>query len=141
MKRHEILVAIGDRLREVTIPNGYHTDIGVYAAYWATDLTEYGAAAVTWRDPEEETVTNNRFHDNSLSVELEAIVFTTIPLLDGCLLLADLIKAVGTDPTWGGLASKTDLIGNEKTVETSGQTAVRIILNLQILYRTPLFNP
>lgn len=141
MKRHEILVAIGDRLREITIPNGYHTDIGVYTAYWVTDLTEYGSSAVTWRDPEEETIVNNRFHDNSLSVELEAIVFTTIPLLDGCLLLADLIKAVGVDPTWGGLAIKTDIAGNEKTVETSGQTAVRVILNLQILYRTPLFNP
>ncbi|MGL5805955.1 MAG: hypothetical protein ACRC11_11010 [Xenococcaceae cyanobacterium] len=139
-KRLDILLAIGSRLGEIAIANSYNTNIGGQSFYWHDLDFEYGAlGAVTYRDAEEDNVEVNIRRDNQLHLEIEAIAFADDTLATGENLLSDLISAVGKDPTWGGLSTKTTIVRNEKAVETNGKTAVRVILYLDIFYRTNLW--
>lgn len=139
MKRLDILNAIESRL-SVIVANGYFTDIGNNVDYWSDLPWEYGeAGAVSFNDAEEESNDVGSEQEHNLTVEIEALSFTDDPKTVGVQLLADIKRAIGIDPTWGGLVLKTSIVANNKNVQTQGRTAVRISATLQIIYRTERF--
>lgn len=139
-KRSDILTAVDTRLKTIAIASGYQTNIGSRVFYWQDLPFEYGeTGAITFRDPAEEIVKANQFHEKTLNLEIEAIAFVTDQLAGSEALIADLIKAVGEDRTWGKLAHETRLSRTLKNFETDGKTAARVCLEIQIIYRVPLF--
>lgn len=141
MKRSDIMAKVGDRLDKIAIVNTYQTDIGLNTFYWHDPPLEYDEPALVYRDVGEEHTQIGRTHENVLHVEVEGLLFTDTPGLDGNKALADIVRAIGKDPTWGGLAYDTHLSKSSTTVETEGKTAVRVLVELDILYRTPLWQP
>ncbi len=140
MKRLDILNAIEAGLNQITIVNGYSSDIGNNVNYWSDLPWEFGeVGGITFQDPEEETIEVGLLHEHSLSIEIEAIAFTDNPKVKGIELLNDIKTAIALDLTWGGLALRTVLGGNDKNIQTSGQTAVRIYVQIEVVYRTERF--
>lgn len=139
MKRQNIMVAVGDRMAQIAIANNYLTEIGLNTFYWRDLPLEYGQAGLVYRDVEEEHQRIGRTHDNVLHVEVEGLIFTDNPGVGGNRMLSDIIRAIGIDPTWGGLAYDTRLNKNSTAVETDGQSAVRVLVEFDILYRVSLW--
>lgn len=135
------MTRIGDRMSQIAIANGYSTEIGLNTFYWHDLPLEYDQAGLVYRDVEEEHAQVGRTLDNTLHVEVEGLLFTDNPGLGGNMILADIIRAIGVDPTWGGLAYDSRLNKNSTTTETDGQSAVRVLVEFDILYRTPLWQP
>lgn len=138
MKRKDIMAALGSQLSQITTPN-YNTDIGQAALYWQDYPTEYGTDALIYRDVAEDTIEKGLDHENTLHIEIEGRKFSNTPGIAANDMLADIIKALGTDLTLNSLALKTLLIGNETDVDTEGKTCARILVKLDVLYRTRMF--
>lgn len=139
MKILGILQAIAARLEEITVENGYSTDLGQAVSYFRDIDAEYGAEPVlTFRDEDNILFeTENVYHEATLPIEIEAIAFGEDVLTLGVEMFADIVRAIGVDSTWGGLALKTILVSSYKSVETKGQRAVRVGVSIEIVYRTP----
>jgi hypothetical protein len=135
----EILQAIGARLELITVDNGYYTDLGSSVVYFRDIDAEYGMEPVlTFRDADNVLfASENNYHEANLPIEIEAIAFGENVMDLGVQMFADIIKAVGLDTTWGGLALKTDLVSSYKNVETKGRRAVRVDASILITYRVP----
>jgi hypothetical protein len=141
MKRADIMLKVGDRMKSIAITNDYLTDIGINTFYWHDPPLEYDEPALVYRDVGEEHGQIGRTHDNQLHVEVEGLLFTDSPGVNGNRVLADIIRAIGKDPTWGGLAYDSRLNKNSTVTETDGKTAVRVLVEFDILYRVPLWQP
>jgi uncharacterized membrane protein len=133
--RIEILTQLEEQLATITAANGYLTDLGDRVFYWHDLPFEYGEeGAISFRDLEEETTLNNKFYENSLLIEVEAIAFSSEPMVDGCNLLDDLLKAT-VRSRWLDDVISIRTTGNSKDIETKGQTCLRVVVNLSINYR------
>jgi hypothetical protein len=139
VKKLQILEEIENTLANITVTNNYATDIGVKLEYWATNDTEYETESLTFRDEEEEVSQQNELHEHYLKVEIEAIAFSNDPKSKGCYLLADILKAVGSNLNWGGNAIDTKLGVNSKAIATVGRTAVKVTVEIEVLYRTGMW--
>lgn len=139
MKRQTIMQRVGDRMSQIAIANGYQTEIGLDTFYWHDLPLEYGKAGLVYRDVGEEYAQIGRTHEMVLHVEIEGLIFGDFPGVEGNKALGDIIRAIGVDPTWGGLAYDSRLNKSATVTETSGQTAVRVLVEFDILYRNPLW--
>ena len=139
MKRKDIMAALGSQLNQIATPN-YNTDIGQSVLYWQDYPTEYGTDALIYRDVAEDTIEKGLDHENTLHIEIEGRKFSDTPGIAANDMLADVIKALGTDTTLGSLASKMQLVGNETEVDTESKTCARILVKVDVLYRTRMFN-
>lgn len=138
MKTLEILTKIGERLEEITIANGYATDLGEKVEYFRDLESEYDNSILTFRDADTEVFSpKNSFHEAVMPVEIEAIIFGENVLDLGCLAIADILLAVAVDPTWDGKAIDTSLKERFKSVETKGKKAVRVGVTIEVIYRFP----
>lgn len=140
MKRKDIMAALGSQLGQITTPT-YSTNIGQSILYWQDYPTEYGSDALIYRDVAEDTIEKGLDHENALHIEIEGRKFSDSPGVAANDMLADIIKALGADLTLNSLALKMFLVGNETDVDTQGKTCARILVKVDVLYRTRLFNP
>jgi hypothetical protein len=140
-RRLDILQAVETRLQTIQTSNGYQTNLGSRVFYWHDLPHEYGeTGAVTFRDVEEELIEVNTWHECCLHLEIEAIAFVD-GLVETEKLVSDLRTMLKGDRTWGRLALKTKLIKIAKTLETEGKTAARVVAEVDIVFRVPLFEP
>jgi hypothetical protein len=138
MKRKDIMAALGSQLSQITIPN-YNTDIGQSVLYWQNYPSEYGFDALIYRDVAEDTIEKGLDHENILHIEIEGRKFSNTPGIAANDMLADIIKALGIDLSLNSLASKMFLTGNETDVDTEGKTCARILVKVDVIYRTRMF--
>jgi hypothetical protein len=138
MKRKDIMAALGSQLSQITIPN-YNTDIGQSVLYWQDYPSEYGFDALIYRDVAEDTIEKGLDHENILHIEIEGRKFSNTPGIAANDMLADIIKALGIDLSLNSLASKMFLTGNETDVDTEGKTCARILVKVDVIYRTRMF--
>lgn len=134
-----ILEAILARLQTITIENGYHTDVGLKASYFDPYQAEYGGdPKVTFRDLSATSERVNRGYEIVLTVEIEAIFFTTTAtrLADGCNILDDLVRCLIHDESWysEGMIAITRK-EHEKDFEGGGKQAGKLKFVVEILYQ------
>lgn len=141
MKRQQIMLLVGDRMREISVANTYATDIGLNTYYWHDPPLEYDQPSCIYRDIAEDYQTINRARESILHVELEGVIFSDDPGTDGNRILGDFISTISVDPSWSGLCFNTQLVKSETMVETAGKTAVRTILYVDLFYRNLLWQP
>ena len=75
-----------------------------------------------------------------MHIEIEGRKFSNTPGIAANDMLADIIKALAVDLTLNSLALKMFLVGNETDVDTEGKTCARILVKVDVLYRTRMFN-
>lgn len=142
----QILAAIDTRLKGILISSGYQTDAGKNVFYWRTipfaqdsEGTMSDLPGIKYFETSERTETLNfpiRTNTTSLSVEClatgsdDATVKATIDKI-----YADVMKAFGTDETWGGLAIITEKTGHEVKMEREEVLVGALSVTFEITYR------
>lgn len=134
-KRASILSAVKTRLQGILTTGGYATNLGQKVTDWK--ITSWGpddVPGVTFRDisnKREEPGIIGKFRWNLL-VEIEIIAQAPASTVRSY--VADVLKAIGADPKWSGLAVRTD----QPDVEMSFDQFEKIIggarISLPIIY-------
>lgn len=127
-KRQQIVDKVKERLALVTTASGYQTDIGEKLTEWQLTAKDAGQLpGVDVRDGVEETVLpeggkNSAVYERHLEFTVTAeLAETTAGPANARKAEADIIKAVGVDPTWGGLARRTLPVTGEVVMDPEGQ--------------------
>ncbi len=140
-RRQQIFDALETRLAGITIANGYETDIGTKANKWrASDFGPADLPGYNFRDPKCQTDQHTSgIHQHTLDIEIIAVAAQPADIdadKFGRKMLADIIKAIGVDRTWGRLAYDTNPKDDTMTTEHVAQLLVAVKITFQIFYRT-----
>lgn len=138
-KRQDIVNAVKTRMLTVRTANGYATEIGADQSEWnVTGKSPQELPSHEVRDEVEEAVVdkpNSGLYERRLEITVIAEL-----LEDGAgatnarLALADIIKAVGVDTTWGGLAKFTLPVEERIRVAEEGQRISGVTVVFQVVY-------
>lgn len=153
IKRRQILEAVKTRLQTISVAGGYHTGVGSNVFIWKSDPFQQhqlpalniirGANTV-----EDEFLRSTASGDNIsqyiLSVGIDIICQPGSVVHDDMEdIISDVYKAIGVDPTWGGLALQTWAVDDEVSVQKhsgEGSSFDKIVgggtINIRIQYRT-----
>jgi hypothetical protein len=146
-KRQLICTAFDTGLKTILVANGYNTNLGAKVFEWRPvplELTDL--PGVIWRDISEDdsaaTTGTIGYHNHDLKVELKVITASgsTTPA-EIRKLLADVQQMIGVNPTWGGLALRTNPVSNETAVEQAEKIIGGITIIVVIQYQTKKWNP
>lgn len=146
----KILANIESALSQVTVDNGYETDIGLNVFYWQSIGFEFGIQqGVSFQDTSSLIEQLNTSYEHSQVVQIIAVSFVehepensefNIKVRDQAdRLRSDLFRVVRENESWGSLAFNTAPSSADSTsliVETEGQTAIRFLIEIEIKYRT-----
>lgn len=141
--RQQIVSAVETRLKTIKVVNGYETDIGLNINVWqTTDFQESELPAIDVRDPSEEVDVRGGNHICNLTIEIEAKVSGTTSAAAMRDIIADTIKAIGTDPTFGGLAQDTRPVTNDSFgFGQNSKKIASIVMTFEARYITKKFSP
>jgi hypothetical protein len=137
----QIRSAIDTRLKTILVANGYNTDAGSHVFYWRTALLSPDSElpGIIYLDTGESTE-NSEFalQTNKASVIVKCFACgsddaTIKAALDQ--IYADVMKAIGVDETWGGLAISTEKISHAIEMERKEQVVGSFSIEFQITYR------
>lgn len=139
MARQEIVDAIRARLASIRTANGYNTDLGVNVFEWK--VSAFGAGempGVAFRDTERSvTELTGGTRENRLTVEFilgAASGVATAPTVRQA--IADVVRCIDTDPTWGGLAWDTAIESDEMFMDHEGKLTGLAKVTATVKYQT-----
>ena len=142
-KRQQIVDAIETRMKTIRTTNGYATNAGAHVFTWIrTQVPETEMPAISIYDGDCPIDYDNaplNFPHHLLDVALVAEAKGSTAQVDVRKIIADIVKAIGADLTWGGLAIDTDLISHGINMEQGDKPAGAGIVQIRITYRTPLW--
>lgn len=138
-RRDSILAAIQARFLTITVPT-YHTNFGTAVYLWRSkQLMDDNLPAGVIRDLRDDFL-EPRPHDSDhhrMTVQIEVM---NKPGTDGATFarhaMADVIKSIGTDYTWGGLAITTEILNTEMQVEEAEKVVTGGIVTIAVDFRT-----
>lgn len=144
-KRQQIVDAVKARFAQIATANeyapgrNYQTDVGLKQTEWhpaAKGPEDRPGHDV--RDLPEETVVDDRnrgLYERKLLVQVVAeIAEADATAANARKALADMIHAVGVDPTWGGLAKYSIPVDDEVTVDQEAQRVGGARLVFEVVY-------
>lgn len=147
--RQRIMTALDTRLSGILVASGYATNAGQHVFGWrVSDIQESELPAIVYRDgrtKESEPVIimgadSKRDYPLIVELDLHGTSGTATPEHMRSM-IADVIKAIGVDPTWGGLAVMTELLGDEMDMAQADRTIAIATMSICITYRTKLWDP
>lgn len=124
----------------------YHTELGSNVFYWRDaplDSTQLPGMVIRDTNNAHDLQANgnqNQYDYQILSVEIECTGTentTTPEYVDK--MIADVQKAIGVDDTWGGIALRTELENDEKTVNQDSNKIGGALIKFNVRYRTNLY--
>lgn len=123
-KRQEIVDAIKSRLQSIRVANGYGTDLGAHVFEWkVTAFADSELPGVCFRDTEQTVAElTGGFRNVSLTIEFilgAASGATTAGMVRQG--IGDVVRAIDSDPTWGGLAWDTAIQTDEMFMDHDGK--------------------
>jgi hypothetical protein len=137
-KRQQLVNKVKERFAAITTANGYQTNIGAQLTEWHLSPKEPAQLpGLDVRDETEETVVENKnsgVYERKLQITAIAeLLETTETATQARKAEADIIRAVGVDQTWGGLARRTLPETADVTVDDKGQRigAVRVVFQIE----------
>jgi hypothetical protein len=141
--RQQIITAVDTRLKTITTVNGYNTNLGNNIFEWRdAPLQESELPGAVYRDLQQTTVMAVGYHEHALALEILILLSGTEAATTIRKLIADVIKCVGTDRTWGTLAEDTLPVSDEEiAIEHAGKKIGGISLKFIIQYVTKPFDP
>lgn len=147
--RQRILTTFNTRMGTIKVASSYETDLGLSIFEWrTTDVQASELPALIWKDismSEAEQITiMGPASQTEQAIELELSLMVQDGPDTGSTLrkaIADVQKAIGVDETWGGLAIRTDDMGNETGRDQAGKITGSATMQIRITYRTKRWNP
>lgn len=139
-KRQQIIDAVKARMQTILQSADYNTDLGQHVRVspttkapdsweWLLEIYFPGAA-----DPEAAGISDR--WDYALDVDIDMDRIGAAGDADVSDMLADVLAAIGTDPTWGGLAYETTQPSHNPEWERKGRLVGAANIRFKILYRT-----
>lgn len=112
---YQILNAIATRLPSITVANGYNFDVGENGKGFKSfaEINDGNFPAVFVSDAVETRRIFARIYEVRLDVFLYGWVRSEDRRLDVRKLAQDIERMIYADETWGGLAERTDVIGDQ----------------------------
>jgi hypothetical protein len=146
--RKLIMAAVDARLKTILVTGGYMTNSGQNVYEWlSTDLAVSALPAIAYKDPTDsggEIVVIagpvNSLREFSLNVDFTLIASGADVRGQILNMIDDLVRAIGVDPTWGGLAISTDFDTNDTTIEQHEETIGSCTVKMSIIYRTKIWD-
>lgn len=142
-KRSLIVAELEARLKAISLVNGYRTEAGAVVLPWMKyrSRDEEDPIVLTYRDPSRQAG-NVGGEDRSLGeenflldIELQAITADDDEELSIAHdIIRDLRRAVGLDPTFGGIAERTTWISDEIDTEVGGTITSFVNVTMQVFY-------
>ncbi len=136
--RQQIVDAVKARFVAITTGNGYDANVQKLAEWQLTPFEAADLTAITISDPTEETLISDK-NSGSYTRQLTIVADAVLTEADATAarartLLADLVKAVGVDPTWSGLARYSLPVRAEVKVDEAGQRIGGVRLEFIVEY-------
>lgn len=140
--RQQIMTAVDTRLKAMLVSGGYELDLGKSVHEWRSIPFDDGdLPAVVYRDKNEVLEITVGRHDHRLELEIELILSGSAAPTDLRRAISDVVKAVGTDLTWGGLAFDTGYgEGESITVVQNERRIAGAIMRFVVSYVTDPFD-
>ena len=140
--RQRIVTAIQTALSGISIANGYKTDVGARVYVW--HVTPYGDDQIPCvnlfdRVCETERHLSGRHH-HKLRIEIVVTALGTSTDSDLRKMIGDVIKVMGANRKWGGLAYDTDPQSDEIVVEQGDRRRGGANLVFVVHFRTEPYN-
>lgn len=141
-KRQQVVEALDTLLKTILTTNGYETDLGNNVFEWrATPLAEDETPGIIWRDTAD--TIDLTIGENQHNLNFEILLFaqgTTAPSTIRKM-IADVVKAIGSDLTLGGLVE--DIKQNSENIGTDQAERFNAVamLTFTVIYTTEPFNP
>lgn len=144
-QRQRLLDAIKARLGGVTVLGGYQTNAGFKVHEWRDPQTQAFTKAelpAIWiRDPSDEiNHLDSATHEHTLTVEIGAVCSGDATESQARSMEADIMAAIGEDPTFGGLCHYCQPGNTTLEVRQLTDRASGVRVQLQLAYRTPAFD-
>jgi hypothetical protein len=135
IRREDIIGALETRLKTISVVNGYHTALGSHIFVWLPAvINESERPAANVRDMDDSIVRSSVPYDtHEMSVEID-VASTTVTALRQA--IYDVYKAIGTDPTFGGLAIDTALLGDAFEVDQLEKVVTGAVISVTVTFRT-----
>lgn len=137
--RQQLVTAVEAALAGIRKTNGYATNAGATLQPWRTRMLgkDEDRPALTVRDPADVIArTTYGLDSHGLTLEVEGATDGDATAADLRELAADLLKALGADPTWGGLAEDTALTGVRLDVVQDGIPTGMVTVTAVVQYET-----
>ena len=141
-KRQQIVSALETRLKTIKPAGGYATRAGDNVHLWrVVDLEHDKLPALVLRDTADPMDKQGLTHTgrHQLSIEIEGIIGDSLEAKAeerGRDMLADVLKAIGTDDTFGGLCFQAAIAASDFAVVADGKRRCGFSLTLVLSYQT-----
>ncbi len=146
--RHKLMDAIKARMQTILTTGGYETNAGSNVHHWKTDSWDSNELpGINIKDIEETVVARETSRQlMTLSVDICGICSSSTTTGDTLgKLLADIVKAIGTDDTWTvstvPYAIRTIYKGNSMGLLQEQNTVAGVEVHVDIEYRMGRFDP
>lgn len=143
--RQQIIDTIQARFEGITVVNGYQTDIGLNVTSWKETPWDEGIySGVDVRDPDC-TGSADVFPAHTFKLTVKATAFAKVgagtvdEIRDKT--LSDINKAIGIDPSWGGLAINTEPPTDSIIIEHKDKIIGGCEVTFVVQYRTKAWDP
>lgn len=145
--RQQIVNAIKLRFEGITIANGYNTDIGKTVDEWIAydpedvdlDLERISVRDAICRKTEPDEIDDNTAGRHYKLLTVYVFVMnggTTTPEILR-MKIEDVLKAIGEDETWGGIAIGTELEGDETGISQKRRKLGETRITIMVRYSVP----
>jgi hypothetical protein len=134
--RQSIVDALDTRLQTITTANGYSQNLGVHE-WLVTPLEESDLPAVIFRDTTDDIDTDEMLRrDHTLTVEMDVAASATASPDTVRELMRDILTAIGTDKTLGGVCYDIEPQTASLEVSEADQRLAGGNVVIEIRYRT-----
>lgn len=143
--RQQIINAINTRFQGITVANGYQTNIGLNVSLWTDSPWDRSIDfGVDIRDPDC-TGSADVFPAHTFKLTVKVMAFTKTGATTAATIrdkvLADINKAIGVDPFWGGLAQNTEPPTDSIIIEHKDKIIGGCEITFVVQFRTKAWDP
>jgi hypothetical protein len=140
LTRRQVTAAVRTALEQIRTGNGFLTDVGQQVFYALELPVEYNQPCIIFRlDPGADFKTVNIQHETTLHLEISGFLWDREPqeaLVD---LLEDFARAIGSNQSFGLRGLTAQPIRFEEFTESEGETCARLVLYVDVTYRSALW--
>ena len=142
-KRQDIVTAVKTRMATVTTANSYTSNVGQKVFEWQlTPVNSSDLPCILMSDPVEsnlgpppEANKNSAHRTFGLEFEVSLLLAETDQTATKARVASgDLIRAIGTDQQWGGLARRTEPVSDELMLDAEGVRISGVRMKFTIEY-------
>lgn len=137
MIRQQIVDELINRFSQISVVNGYNTDVKKVKEWDIGNFDEEDLPAIIIRDQNSTDIElTNIEHQHILRVSITGLVKSSTAVSDIRKLQQDIYKAIAVDTTWNGLAEYTKPSGSQIVAQYQDVKASGIEIDIEISYIT-----